>query len=713
MSLNSSYSNNQSTSTENPVEVDAKNTAKEKITKLINTLGKTSVVVLAVSTVALTISIFLNDKEMKTLRREQMANEKALIRIDKSFNIKNIFTESAENFKNIKRAILDAEEVIEQKGAYVKVHNYESYLEGRGDIQKFYEMESQVIKGFRALANEAEKVYKEFKSPQATIAFMGIRKKMAVMSEAIAEIKSKNFGHQKLESLESSFQEAKKALEETKSNPLFKKQVDGFEKRIENPFETLTDDLRMLRNKNSFIVSETNSVLEFVARVSKVRELLNDRISILNANIQLHDEFAFNTFMQLGLVFAGFMILAFMRVFNNRSQIINASSYAEAKSDEEQKMEGQVIATPSSPFELQMAGNLSQFLMTNSKSCMAVTDRDDKVVWATESFYKLLGLDRAKSYNWRDLLSSHLIRTNNALAIENAVQIIGHGEKDYILNTKTANVGAEGLESLPSEYRLIEIAPIHHYRLEYQKMVDRMKTYREIPGLEVYEFGDLLSEVSTEIDYLINSVGLNLKFDTERPAYVAFKKDDVRRTIKSLFSGLTIYCHTKDAKRLKVAYRKNGEKVTLTFTIPGHKFKEVIRPLNFEEKTYPSLSSYLEQVEELLAKYHPMIEMRNVITDGNSEAVLTVELTECDDALLTYQSLEQRRRVARVVKVAEKASQNNTKVGNADSKSKSTKTGPQLNQVSLKAGGMAPSRANPSKIGARKATGSHNPRDFQ
>ena len=207
-----------------------------------------------------------------------------------------------------------------------------------------------------------------------------------------------------------------------------------------------------------------------------------------------------------------------------------------------------------------------------------------------------------------------------------------------------------------------------------QKTMARLAPFTDLPGVDIYEAGETISEVSGEISYLFQTTDTLFKIESDRPVYVAFDKVLMRKNLKTFMTGLVMYLAQAKAGRLSVSYQKVGDVFSTIFTITGHKFKEVTAPLVFRDKTYPSLSAYLEQIETTFQKYNGRIILKNIQKDGLDEAVIEWQLTESDDALFNLQTLEKKRRIHRVVKTAEKVKEAQTPKSTKSNKSKQNST---------------------------------------
>ncbi|OFZ14262.1 MAG: hypothetical protein A2X86_05285 [Bdellovibrionales bacterium GWA2_49_15] len=610
------------------------------------TIGRIAGIALVAVGAFLTLHILSTEKEMSTLRREQVQLEKMQNKLNLFIKPESLMTLSSRDVKALDQMMNDRsiKSLTELKTLQTSLSKYHEYLNGRGDMSTFTALMDDINADVSGINDKLATIFSSLKGPEAVIAFSAIKRSFENIKKSIEKTKDMSVGHDQYISIGeiiTSVKEIHKTMSQDKGRVLEKAARDH-RTQLVGPIEFLIDKLNTIQNKNSFVASQIPTIFSLSSQIATVQERLTDMVGVQSAYIRLGHEHITQVAVMLALVLFGMTFFAFARMFAR--QKVQGTLTAPAPTSE------MVIPASVRPESNLIRGStLNQFLAENMATATAVTDANENITWANSSFYQTLGLDPSRSYNWNQLLESHIVRSNSALGIEGAVSVLGRPGKELKLASKTPKTSAHA-----NEKRLLEFVPIYSYQAEMQKTMARLAPFTEIPGVDIYEAGETVSEVSSEISYLFQTTDTILKVEDERPIYIAFDKVLMRKNLKTFMTGLVIYLAQAKANRLTVKYQKVGDVFSMSFAIPGHKFREVTAPLVFRDKTYPSLSAYLEQIESSFQKYGARITLKNVQKDGQDEAVIEWELTESDDALFNLQTLEKRRRVHRVVKTAEK-----------------------------------------------------------
>ncbi|MBI2521476.1 MAG: hypothetical protein HYV97_13745 [Bdellovibrio sp.] len=619
---------------------------------------------LIVISIFLTLHILSTEKEMSILRREQLHLEKLQNKLAVFAKPQTLITLPAGHIKNLEQTMRDStiKAINYSNNIQTALNTYNEFLISRGDISTFGTLLNDINAEVASINERMKVISPSLKGPETVIAFHGIKRTFENMQKSLEKFKDVAIGHDQYILLSETITSAKetyKVLTQDKGR-ILEKAVRDYRVQLVTPTELLIDKLITLQNKNSFVASQMPSVLSLGNHIATIQERLADKVGVQSAYLRLGHEHITQVAMMIVLILFGMSFLAIARIFS-RPKAQNSVTVSVMAPE---------VTSSIHPDANQIRGSsLSRFLAENMTTATAVTDAAENITWASHSFYQTLGLDPSRDYNWNQLLESHIVRSNSALGIEGAVSILGRPGKELKLASKTPKTSSEAAEK-----RVLEFVPIYNYQAEMQKTISRLSPFTDIPGVDIYEAGETISEVSSEISYLFQTTDTLFKVEDDRPVYIAFDKVLMRKNLKTFLTGLVIYLAQINSRRLTATYQKVGDVFSMTFAIPGHKFREVTAPLVFRDKTYPSLSAYLEQIENSFQKYNGRITLKNVQKDGLDDAVIEWELTESDDALFNLQTLEKRRRVHRVVKTAEKVKDSQATTATKEKKSKQNST---------------------------------------
>jgi len=265
------------------------------------------------------------------------------------------------------------------------------------------------------------------------------------------------------------------------------------------------------------------------------------------------------------------------------------------------------------------------YIAASCETSLLLTDDEDNIVWATDSFYELLNKEKNDEVlNWGNILGSEVFTSAGPHRIRGAVKIKCQVDKNFILKSKI-------VKNSENNHRLIEISPMHDYSRELEKSVGSIATKLEKKDKNVLELGHFLEKTFSELSYLFQSSGTKLEIETNDPVIAKFDKEVLKKGIKSLINGIVLYLNVNtDQQKIIISYTKINDEVFIKVRLPRVKIGSVSIPLVYQGKKFPSLAAFLSKTEKCLIDYNAKLNLKNFYTkpDEIKESVFELSVTE-------------------------------------------------------------------------------------
>ena len=415
----------------------------------------------------------------------------------------------------------------------------------------------------------------------------------------------------------------------------------GTKTSIVNYLNGMTKKLEYLGKRAAYLDSRRDVVTDFTLTMRSMREHLADYQTLMQSKSRIASDEIKNLLLYTWAM-GGLLLFSLFRFWasGKTEKVVYKEIIKEVP---------QIMVADAETDKNKMLVESLQMGMT---APTVILDSSEKIVWASDSFFKTLNasFDRTRDFYWGDFVNSKLIVQGGALRVNGSVRLITDPEKEYQMKTNL-------VLSSKSEYRVIQFVPLMNYQIEVSKTMKDLERFKNIKLPKLHDMGDVLEEVITKGQAIFENSKTQLVFNNDKPMFVAFEKEKLVKMLTTLLSGIIFHFETQFGRhRVEISFDKDGEDTVIRFKIPDSKVEDVNNPTFFKGKTYPSLSSYLAQIEDALKEVKAAVTVKNITSQksGKSFGLIELSLKELQEDYLDTKNLENKERVARAVSKAEK-----------------------------------------------------------
>ncbi|MEK6625362.1 MAG: hypothetical protein AABY86_10360, partial [Bdellovibrionota bacterium] len=345
--------------------------------------------------VFLALHILNTEKEMSTLRREQIQIEKLQNKLAAFNKPQTLITLSLHDMKKLDQVMKDrtTKAFGNIKGLQSSLNTYTEYLDSRGDMNAFLTLLNDVNADVSGINERIRTIFPTLKGPEVVITFSHIRRSFDNIQKSLNKAKSMTIGHGQYIFIGEILAEVKENYKAfgRDNGRILEKAIPDYKAQLVTPTEFLIEKLNTIQNKNSFVASQIPVILSLSNQIATIQERLTDLVGIESAYARLGYEHITQVTMMMVLVLFGLTFLALGRIFSRKKvqNSLNVPVPTHAITPSAQPLTGRV-----------QESTLTNFLAKNMATATAVTDADENITWASNSFYQTLGLDPSKCYNW-------------------------------------------------------------------------------------------------------------------------------------------------------------------------------------------------------------------------------------------------------------------------------------------------------------------------
>jgi len=533
----------------------------------------------------------------------------------------------------------NAESVKESLSQYTKKFDSQYHTKffktGLGEIKNFLE--------FRGSGIEFTKVVDMTKNELVQLLAMSEEKKLkgsVFLNKALAIFSESSNGFQAifirddLRNMITLLRDFKNSLDTTKIGATQRLDFAAQASRIQNKIEKI-------ENRNGYFTKSLPVISRLQKKIGLALSYLNQfqQIEIENkSNAQSIDA----SFMRISLAML-FLVMV--------STFVSKKRRNEKVREEKKENDDNAVDVNGVNREDQIADMTTAHLLENYESYASVVlDKDEKIFWSNKAFRDLTGLASPTSRSWYHVLDNNIMVTTGGVHVEGEVRVLGKGDRPYKMESKSA-------KTEDGDFRLIQFAPIYNYNVEIAGTLRRLEDYKDLPEAYVFDVGELVEEVTEDLRVLFQSTNTVLSIQQDYPIYVAISRESSTKAFRTLINGILLYLgERKSQHRITIEIMKVKGQIVLKTNISDIKFDNVTAPMVLRDKTFPSLASYMEQVERIMERYQGTLVLKNLVGDEGRKCfgVIEMRIQERDDSILDFTKLEKKRRVSRAVKTAEK-----------------------------------------------------------